>query len=378
LKRYSGYLLLVATTVLSLVLCEAALRLLTGEQVFALKNYRETHAVVVSLNQFLDYDSHVGWVLKDRMRGKDFTTASHGIRRHTDDQDEPRKGAILVTGSSFAAGAEAIDSETWPAQLEKILDRPVENGSVGGFGVDQIVMRAESLLPIYEPRTLVLEVMNTSIEWTGYSHLGFPKPYYTLAGDTLSEHNTPVPRAAPQEVLTAPSLTKSILSHSLLVDRTMSSIDAENWYAQSKTVKVDNDPVAISCALLQRLKRQTDQRGIRAVLVGMVAASDVMPSETAPPLVLKVESCARSMGYTVVSVFEHMRALYKADPNSMGTYYVPHGAAFGHGTPKGNYEVARIVADALKSIPTQVDATGSIDRELDRPRAAMENSEAAR
>ncbi len=333
---------------------------------------------MVNLNQFIDYDSHVGWVLKTHLREEGFTTASHGIRRHSNDQDQPRKGAILVTGSSFAAGAEATDSETWPAQLEKIMDRPVENGSVGGFGVDQIVMRAESLLPIYEPSTLVLEVMNTSIDWTGYSHLGFPKPYYTLAGDTLSEHNTPVPRAAPQQVLTPASRTKMIAGYSLLIDRIMSSIDGEDWYAQSKTVKVENEPVAISCALLQRLKRQTDQRGIRAVLVGMVAAADVMPSETAPPRVLKVESCARSMGFTVVSVFDRMRALYKADPNSMSAYYVPHGAAFGHGTPKGNFEVARIVANALKSMPTQVDATGSIDRGHDRPRAAMENPEAAR
>jgi hypothetical protein len=319
-NRYASCaLLLVFASVLSLLLCEAGLRLLTGEPVFAFKNFRESHAVFVNLNRFIDYDPHVGWVHKDHLSEKDFTTASHGIRRHVKDQDQPRKGAILVAGSSFAAGAEAIDSETWPAQLESLLASPVENSSVGGYGLDQIIMRAESLLPIFEPSTLVIEVMNTSIDWTGYSHLGFPKPYYTLAGDTLSEHNVPVPRAAPNEALAPASRTKTILGHSLIVDRIMSAIDAESWYAQSKTVKIDSDPVALSCALLQRLKRQTDQRGIRAILVGMVAAADVMPSDTAPPFVLKVESCARSMGFTVVSVFDRMRALYRADPKVIST-----------------------------------------------------------
>jgi hypothetical protein len=340
-KRYSSYLMLVSACVMSLVLCEAALRRLSGERVFALKNFREEQAIVVNLNGLIKYDPQLGWAYADHNRDVDikFSTAAYGIRRHIESQSQPRKGAILVAGSSFAAGGEVSDTETWPAQLEAMIGHPVENSAVGGYGVDQIVMRAESLLTIFEPSTVIIEVMNTSIQWVSYSYLGWPKPFYTLAGGHLSEHNVPVPRSVPRTALARSGLLKTIGGYSLIVDRIMSAIDAESWYAQSKIETVDTDPIAISCALLQRLKRETDQRAIHAVLVAMVAASDIMPSGEPPTALSGVESCARSMGYDIVSVFDRMRPIYRDDPGSMGVYYVPHGTAFGHSTSRGNYEV---------------------------------------
>jgi hypothetical protein len=63
--------------------------------------------------------------------------------------------AILVVGGSFAFDDKAADNETWPAILERRLNRRVVNGGVPGYGLLQAVMRAEQLLK-RQPYSLVI------------------------------------------------------------------------------------------------------------------------------------------------------------------------------------------------------------------------------
>jgi hypothetical protein len=82
-------------------------------------------------------------------------TIRGGVRVNTNFTPTLANGAILAIGDSFVFGDQVSDGETWPAILEKRLNRRVVNGGVSNYGTAQAVLRAEQLLKA-EPYTLVI------------------------------------------------------------------------------------------------------------------------------------------------------------------------------------------------------------------------------
>jgi hypothetical protein len=82
-------------------------------------------------------------------------TIHGGVRVNTNFAPTSANGAILAVGDSFVFGDQVSDGETWPAILEKRLNRRVVNGGVSNYGAAQAVLRAEQLLRA-EPYTLVI------------------------------------------------------------------------------------------------------------------------------------------------------------------------------------------------------------------------------
>jgi hypothetical protein len=348
-----NFTLLASVLLVSLLLCEVAFRLINGVSPFALTNVREARVIKVDLNKAVRYDSRVGWVHLDNLDFGALRTAEYGIRRHSPEQTRVRKGAILVSGSSFTAGSGVVDTDTWPAQMEQLLGRPVENAAAGGWGVDQVIMRAEDLLPVVEPEAIVIDLMDTTIQWASYSVFSMPKPYFTFAQGKLTEHNVPVPQFLPSDGLPRVGWLKSLGSYSLIVDRVMATIDANAWYGEAESiVQIQNDPINVTCALLQRLKLKAELKKIRVALVSLFAGGQVT-AKAPPQSVLRVENCARSMGIQVISVFDRMRALYREDPHILEALYGKHGDLLSHYTPRGNREVAMVVAEGLRLQPPE-------------------------
>ena len=75
-----------------------------------------------------------------------------------------RDAVVLVAGDSFTHGDEVADSESFPAALERILQVPVANFGVGGYGPDQAVLKLEGLIDRF-PRTrvVVLAIMYENV-----------------------------------------------------------------------------------------------------------------------------------------------------------------------------------------------------------------------
>jgi hypothetical protein len=124
-------------------------------------------------------------------------------------------GAILVVGDSFGAGSEVTDTDTWPAQLENKVGTRVLNAAVGGYGIDQSVLRAEELIPQLKPKMLIVQtnlaygISSNRMSTAG----GAPKPYFI---GKLKFMNTPVPRGVSGAVdigLRAQSLATPIWSN---------------------------------------------------------------------------------------------------------------------------------------------------------------------
>ena len=342
-ERRKNSLLLLTTVCLTLLLCEAALRLWHGRPLLELDNRRA--ATRFDLPGIGRYDSALGWSLKDRVDTPRFHTVEDGIRRNGPAQAGMRPGNILVVGSSFTSGVEVADDESWPAQLETLTGTPVDNAAVPAFALDQIVLRAEQLLPVARPRLLLVGMTRTSIDWTGDALRINPKPYFTVDGGTLRVHNIPVPSPA-QALPFEPVI--SALAYSYLLDRVMARLDPGGWY--SRRVRVANDPVDISCRLLQRLKSRADALATRVMLVSEISAQKAQASDRPPPDLAKVEECARATGYRVVATFDAFRRAFAADAARFRSYYVINKSGpLTHYSAVGNRLVAEMVAGALAS-----------------------------
>src|SRR6185312_14962905 len=92
-----------------------------------------------------------------------------GVRMNQAEVRPLPRSAILAVGDSFTFGAEVEDSQSWPAALERIVGTPVVNGGVGGYGSDQIVLRAEQLMAELQPRTVIVSFLDGDILRAGYS-----------------------------------------------------------------------------------------------------------------------------------------------------------------------------------------------------------------
>jgi hypothetical protein len=86
----------------------------------------------------------------------------------------------LAVGDSYTFGDHVSDHETWPAHLERLLQRPVLNGGVFGYGVDQIILRTEELLPRLRPQVVVVSIIPADVTRTEYSKNFSWKPYYDI------------------------------------------------------------------------------------------------------------------------------------------------------------------------------------------------------
>ncbi len=119
-------------------------------------------------------DRDVGYLLRDdvavRVReGYEVHTRAHGIRSNGDQRPSRDRPITLVVGDSFAFGDEVLDSESWPAVLEKAIDAPVVNAAVAGFGLDQSVLRAERLAPIVAPDRIIVSFVPHDVSTTRFA-----------------------------------------------------------------------------------------------------------------------------------------------------------------------------------------------------------------
>jgi hypothetical protein len=281
-------------------------------------------------------------------------TVEFGFRSNGGENAHARTGGILAVGSSFTAGSEVADEETWSAQLEQLIGVPVNNAGEGGHVADQIIMRAEQLLPVIHPHTIVVDLIADNIVGAGYSSYGWPKPYFTIEDSALVAHNQPVPTLPmlpPDQ-----SRLKPILSRSILVDRFMAAFFFDYWFTSEKSglVRIDTDVIGVTCRLLDRLKAQTDAAGVRLILYVQQASSHIMSTPREAEQSVQVKACAHAAAIEVIDEYASLKGLYDRDPDGLRAYYMKEAdGTFGHKSPFGNLQVAKLIAAALKEKPME-------------------------
>ena len=337
--------------VISLLAAEFGFRIFSGLPVLEMRDWRMERARMKRIGDRADLDPHLGWRLKPNFSIDEFTTLTHGVRRNFD-ENTIRTGGILAVGDSFTEGFGVVaDDETWPAHLEALAGVPVVNGGVSGYAADQIILRAEMLMPVVKPKTLIVGFTEVDIDRVKWSDDGAPKPHFTLENDALVYHEPEVFEA--NENLQQPviAVLRTTLGYSALADHLLSRLAYDFWYprAHAGFGGDDYDPGVIACRLLGRLKKQTDQQNVKLVVFLQYGAYILLDGGQRPEDMAAIGQCADKLRIAVVDQLDPLKAITKTDPALVARYYADEGGEFGHMSSNGNEHAARILLDALKA-----------------------------
>ncbi len=255
--------ILVAAALVFLAIGELAIRAVSHIPFLAWRDFRHERAIG-TINKAVEYDRLLGWRLRPHLRSAGFNTLDHGFRSIGDADAKVEQGGVLAVGSSFTAGSEVNDDQSWPAYLHQMTGWNVNNAGQGGYQGDQIVLLAEQLLPIVRPQVVVVDLIPGTILGTGYASSGWPKPYFTIENRSLVIHNSPVPESkggAPNRID-----IKWYLGHLATIDQFMATFAPTFWFTAdgNSFVTVATDEVGVTCRLLARLDKEAE-RAQRAI-----------------------------------------------------------------------------------------------------------------
>src|SRR5436190_634275 len=122
------------------------------------------------------------------------TIDANGLRHSGAEIGLSNNGPILAVGDSYTYGDEVLDEEAWPAQLQKLTGRRVLNGGVTGYGFDQMVLRAERLIPVHKPSVVIVSFIADDIRRTEMRRLWWrDKPWFAFRENELVMQGVPVP-----------------------------------------------------------------------------------------------------------------------------------------------------------------------------------------
>jgi hypothetical protein len=338
-----------------LLIGETVVRLVIHAPLFEIRDFRHER-FEHTVNQAVEYDSVLGWHLKPYLKTQGFNTLEYGFRSNGDLDAKVQPGGVLAVGSSFTAGSEVFDDQTWPAQLEQMTGWNVNNAGEGAYVADQIIMNGERLLPIIHPQVLVVDLIPDNIVGASYSAYGWPKPYFTVENGTLVQHNEPVPRA--RDPGRDRFGIKPFLGHFALADQFMTAFFSNSWFASDGTsfTTISNDVVDVTCRLLARLKRQTDAQNVRLVLYLQFGGSAIASSAQEPVQSIGVGKCARQMDIVTVNEFTTLHGIYEKNADELKRYYhIETNGQYGHKSPLGNLQVAKALEPAIRGLGMSID-----------------------
>jgi hypothetical protein len=293
------------------------------------------------------FDPVLGWAPREAYESEGYHALDHGVRRNFD-ENEVRTGGVLAVGDVFTeGGTEVADNETWPAHLERMTGEPVLNAGVVGYAADQILLRAEQLLPPLRPTTLVVGLFEETIARTAQSSFGTSKPYFTMDNGQIAYH---APRRAEPDALSGwQAGVRDVLGRSAVLDVVLSRLAPGYWRGNAGEAvfqPADNDPVGVTCALLERVVKGARRDGVRVLLFLQHARKTVLERTEPGEDMKRVAACAAPMGLEVVDQFETLRSLAIANPGALNDLYL-EGDGYGQMTSTGNWHGADLVARAL-------------------------------
>ena len=286
-------------------------------------------------------DPTLGYVPRPNYRAPGINVDADGFRLPA---APPDGGLVLAVGDSFTFGEEVKDNETWPAHLQQLLGKRVLNGGVSGYGFDQIVLRAEKIVPDKRPSAVVVsfiadDVVRTEIRrrWSA------EKPYFDIQNDALVLRNVPIPRADPGRSL---GFLERTLGYSFLLDFVMRRLDlTDDWHSDRIRVHPPGLGEKISCLLTHRLADLQQRSGARVLVVAQYDPyvwRDASFASEQRRLAKGVLDCSRQRGLDVLDTFDALAAGgHNGSPRSLYGEW--------HMNDAGNRLTAGLIAAALGS-----------------------------
>jgi hypothetical protein len=288
----------------------------------------------------LGYVPRAGYSGDDNVWRTRVTIRADGLRSNGERARPPGPGSILAVGDSFTFGDQVSDRETWPAQLEELLQRPVLNGGVFGYGFDQTVLRAEQLLERFEVERVVCSLIADDLTRCELSRRYTPKPWFALAGDGLELRGVPVPDTSAENTLDRQWLRRA-MGHSALLDVLLWNGAPSWWVGQAPEVREHPRGAGLTLGkrLVERLARQCAARNVPLLLVLQAQAAELGPADSVHAAELLAHG--ERLGIATLDLDRRYRALSASDPAFHDEFFA------GHMTAAGNRWVAEQIAGAL-------------------------------
>jgi hypothetical protein len=371
-----AFLALAVSTTGTLVVLELAIRIHRGN-LFGLPTPTQGNIRMIGARYPGTHDPLLGWVPEPGESGRknvwrtEVSITEDGLRANGREA-APSGPPILAVGDSFTFGDEVDDADTWPARLEGITGRSVLNGGVFGYGLDQIVLRAESLLDRFPADTLVVSIIPNDVLRCEYAYRYAWKPYFEVIDGALRLQNDPVPephRGPPEE----PSAVR-LLRWSFLADFVMRRIDPDAWLLP-ESVRAHRNGEAVSRLLIDRLAARAKEDDLALLVVVQWA-----PGVSAKPVRAAIER-ARRRGIEVLELEPLLRRKLEREGVPLWRLFKIHAKSggprtAGHMTGAGNEIVARAVADRLTEMGALAPALGGAQRPRISAMAASSSGDA--
>ena len=360
--RLGNVVLVLISMLASLLAIEIGYRVVAGFPILKLANWRTEQIVKVNLGELKAIpDPILGWTNKASSYNEDgYSTIEYGVRKNFE-ETTIRTGGMLAAGDSFTEGWDVKDDESWPAAVEKLTAVPVVNAGTGGYGTDQTILRAEQMLPIVKPKILLIGFHEIAIVRAGFSTFGAPKPYFTIENGELRYHPPTVTEPQKTNITwTMVQPVRQALGYSTFADYLLSRLNPNFWHgdgAYDLYQKSGADEVAVTCALLKRLKTRADQDGIHVMLFLQYYATLILGADQPGPHSQAVAACAEKMGIRVVDQFASLRAIVAPNPDLIHDYYWFFDGVFAHMTAKGNQHAADLIHAALRDWLPAIEAS---------------------
>jgi hypothetical protein len=297
-------------------------------------------------------------------------TDSDGIRSNGDQKPSVERPLTLVIGDSFAFGDNVDDRDSWPAALERLLDRRVVNGGVPGFGLDQAVLWAERLADRFQPQTIVVAFIPHDVVRCEFSKWpAGAKPYFDIdASGNLQLHALSVSTQSsgdPQDGIVArhteDTRTLQGLRDILGLNSRLDHVLTRDLNWPGEITYAHHRGKEVACLLMTRLANLQEKSGARVVVVAypqrpalnaaenswyesIEALGQDVPLQEEISIKDTVLACASRAGLDKLDLFPVFGKLGLDERRALYSY---------HFSPAGNRFVAREVATHISGMRSE-------------------------
>jgi lysophospholipase L1-like esterase len=338
--------LVIGSVLFSLLFLEVGARLWRGpEWLLKWPNLvlAERNTTAGSRSGHFTYDAQLGFISAPNFKSADINYDAHSYRLIAAlPADLAGKPPIVALGDSYTHGDEVADSDTWPAQLQGIVQWPVVNAGVTAYGIDQAVLRAERAAAELKPAAFVIGFIPDDLRRAEMRRVwGTEKPYFELEGDQLKLRNVPVPPSpAPRDTL---DWTQRIFGYSVALDTFLRLKGWQyEWAVDHDRVLPRGEGERVACALMKRLAALARDVKASALVVAEYDPytwEDADFSEDQRRIAGGVLKCAADAGLATVDTFAAydraiaaggIHAVYlKNHPNPAGARLIAEQVAAG-------------------------------------------------
>jgi hypothetical protein len=301
------------------------------------------------------HDSELGWIALKKISIDD--GYGPGVAIHTNGQGfrashdygisvPANRFCIICSGDSFTWGHGVDDSQTWPAQIER-LDPRIEtvNVALGGYGMDQAYLRHERDARSLNRNLHVFAFIKEDLDRMAMSSFfGYGKPQLTLdERDGLSVINTPISKRGRFRVFLARNRRLFLESRSLLL---LSQV-AGKFSTPAPIVPTTDHAIQqrVVHHLLESLAQAEKRQGSRLVMAFLPIKEDVRDRHSTVRWRKFFQSTTDELEIPYVDLVEPFQ---RASSEQIDTWFrTPHNEPMYHYGNQGNAWVAKQLFDWL-------------------------------